>query len=108
MEMWEAIARESIRDLVYRYNANGDTGRTGREKGYGGGMHGGAVGCDRCDRRDQQVTEVLPGDDLFAVGDPSDPAAELAAGVIAEAGDGTTTGSRPSSTTFASLRHRNF
>ena len=27
MEMWEAIARESIRDLVYRYNANGDTGR---------------------------------------------------------------------------------
>ena len=27
MEMWEVIARESIRDLVARYNANGDTGR---------------------------------------------------------------------------------
>jgi MFS family permease len=54
------------------------------------------------------VTEVLPGDDLFAVGDPSDPAEELAAGVIAEAGDGTTAGTRSPSTTFASLRHRNF
>ena len=54
------------------------------------------------------MTEVLPGDDLFAVGDPSDPAEELAAGVIAEAGDGTTAGTRSPSTTFASLRHRNF
>lgn len=27
MEVWELIARESIRDLVARYNANGDTGR---------------------------------------------------------------------------------
>ena len=27
MELWEAAARESIRDLVARYNANGDTGR---------------------------------------------------------------------------------
>jgi 3-phenylpropionate/cinnamic acid dioxygenase small subunit len=27
MELWEAIARESIRDLVARYNANGDSGR---------------------------------------------------------------------------------
>ena len=27
MEMWEVIARESIRDIVARYNANGDTGR---------------------------------------------------------------------------------
>jgi hypothetical protein len=27
MEPWELIARESIRDLVARYNANGDTGR---------------------------------------------------------------------------------
>jgi hypothetical protein len=27
MERWEAVARESIRDLVARYNANGDTGR---------------------------------------------------------------------------------
>jgi len=27
MESWELIARESIRDLVARYNANGDTGR---------------------------------------------------------------------------------
>ena len=27
MEHWEAIARESIRDLVARYNANGDSGR---------------------------------------------------------------------------------
>ena len=27
METWELIARESIRDLVARYNANGDTGR---------------------------------------------------------------------------------
>lgn len=27
MEMWELVARESIRDLVARYNANGDTGR---------------------------------------------------------------------------------
>jgi hypothetical protein len=27
MEQWEAIARESIRDLVARYNANGDTAR---------------------------------------------------------------------------------
>jgi hypothetical protein len=27
MELWELIARESIRDLVARYNANGDTGR---------------------------------------------------------------------------------
>jgi uncharacterized protein (TIGR02246 family) len=27
MEQWELIARESIRDLVARYNANGDTGR---------------------------------------------------------------------------------
>ncbi|MFM8304726.1 MAG: nuclear transport factor 2 family protein [Actinomycetota bacterium] len=25
--MWELVARESIRDLVARYNANGDTGR---------------------------------------------------------------------------------
>ncbi|NNE74546.1 MAG: nuclear transport factor 2 family protein [Acidimicrobiales bacterium] len=27
MESWETIARESIRDLVARYNANGDTAR---------------------------------------------------------------------------------
>lgn len=27
MEMWQLLARESIRDLVARYNANGDTGR---------------------------------------------------------------------------------
>jgi SnoaL-like domain len=27
MEMWELVARESIRDLVARYNANGDAGR---------------------------------------------------------------------------------
>jgi ketosteroid isomerase-like protein len=27
METWESIARESIRDLVARYNANGDSGR---------------------------------------------------------------------------------
>lgn len=27
MEMWEMEARESIRDLVARYNANGDSGR---------------------------------------------------------------------------------
>lgn len=30
MEMWQVIARESIRDLVARYNANGDTGRFGQ------------------------------------------------------------------------------
>jgi uncharacterized protein (TIGR02246 family) len=29
MEVWELIARESIRDLVARYNANGDAGRFG-------------------------------------------------------------------------------
>ena len=27
MEPWELLARESIRDLVTRYNANGDSGR---------------------------------------------------------------------------------
>lgn len=27
IELWELIARESIRDLVARYNANGDSGR---------------------------------------------------------------------------------
>lgn len=27
MELWELVAKESIRDLVARYNANGDTGR---------------------------------------------------------------------------------
>jgi hypothetical protein len=27
MEVWEVIARESIRDLATRYNANGDSGR---------------------------------------------------------------------------------
>jgi hypothetical protein len=27
MELWQLNARESIRDLVARYNANGDTGR---------------------------------------------------------------------------------
>lgn len=27
MELWELVAREAIRDLVARYNANGDTGR---------------------------------------------------------------------------------
>lgn len=27
MEIWELIARESIRDLIARYNANGDSGR---------------------------------------------------------------------------------
>jgi ketosteroid isomerase-like protein len=27
VEVWELVARESIRDLVARYNANGDTGR---------------------------------------------------------------------------------
>jgi 3-phenylpropionate/cinnamic acid dioxygenase small subunit len=27
VELWELVARESIRDLVARYNANGDTGR---------------------------------------------------------------------------------
>ena len=27
MEVWELMARESIRDLVARYNANGDAGR---------------------------------------------------------------------------------
>jgi hypothetical protein len=29
MESWELVARESIRDLVARYNANGDSGRFG-------------------------------------------------------------------------------
>ncbi len=29
MEHWELVARESIRDLVARYNANGDSGRFG-------------------------------------------------------------------------------
>lgn len=29
MELWELVARESIRDLVARYNANGDAGRMG-------------------------------------------------------------------------------
>jgi ketosteroid isomerase-like protein len=27
MELWELVARESIRDIVARYNANGDSGR---------------------------------------------------------------------------------
>jgi len=27
MELWELMAREGIRDLVSRYNSNGDTGR---------------------------------------------------------------------------------
>jgi len=27
MESWELVARESVRDLVARYNANGDSGR---------------------------------------------------------------------------------
>lgn len=27
MEIWELVARESIRDLIVRYNANGDSGR---------------------------------------------------------------------------------
>ncbi len=27
MELWEIVARESIRDLVVRYNSNADTGR---------------------------------------------------------------------------------
>lgn len=27
MELWELIARESIRDIVVRYNTNGDSGR---------------------------------------------------------------------------------
>ncbi len=27
MELWEVVARESIRDLVTRYNSNGDAGR---------------------------------------------------------------------------------
>lgn len=27
MEMWELVARESIRNLVARYNSNGDSGR---------------------------------------------------------------------------------
>jgi hypothetical protein len=27
MDLWEVVARESIRDLVARYNANGDSGR---------------------------------------------------------------------------------
>jgi MFS family permease len=49
------------------------------------------------------------GDELFVVGDPGDPAREVAAGVIAESGQGTTT---PAAIhvprTFASLRHRNF
>jgi ketosteroid isomerase-like protein len=27
MEQWELVARESIRDLVARYNSNGDSGR---------------------------------------------------------------------------------
>lgn len=27
MDVWEVVARESIRDLVTRYNSNGDTGR---------------------------------------------------------------------------------
>jgi len=27
MEIWEVVARESIRDVVTRYNANGDSGR---------------------------------------------------------------------------------
>lgn len=27
MEVWELVARESVRDLVARYNANGDAGR---------------------------------------------------------------------------------
>jgi hypothetical protein len=27
MEVWQLVARESIRDLVARYNANGDSGR---------------------------------------------------------------------------------
>lgn len=29
METWELVAREQIRDLVARYNANGDAGRLG-------------------------------------------------------------------------------
>ena len=29
MDHWELVARESIRDLVARYNANGDSGRFG-------------------------------------------------------------------------------
>ena len=49
------------------------------------------------------------GDELFVVGDPADPAREVAAGMIAESGQGTTT---PTATsvprTFASLRHRDF
>jgi hypothetical protein len=27
MEIWELVARESVRDLIVRYNANGDSGR---------------------------------------------------------------------------------
>jgi len=27
MELWELVARESIRDVIARYNANGDSGR---------------------------------------------------------------------------------
>ena len=27
MQLWELTARESIRDLVTRYNSNGDAGR---------------------------------------------------------------------------------
>jgi ketosteroid isomerase-like protein len=27
MELWELVAREAVRDLIARYNANGDSGR---------------------------------------------------------------------------------
>ena len=27
MEIWELVARESIRDIIARYNCNGDSGR---------------------------------------------------------------------------------
>ncbi|HEY1278913.1 MAG TPA: nuclear transport factor 2 family protein [Acidimicrobiales bacterium] len=46
MEVWEVVARESIRDLVARYNANGDAGRV------------------------PQVLELFASDAVMELGDP--------------------------------------
>jgi MFS family permease len=54
------------------------------------------------------TTEHTEADELFVVGSPSDPAAEVAAGAMVETGQATTATGRKVPRTLSSLRHRNF
>jgi len=61
VEQWELVAREEIRDLVARYNANGDTGRFEQVLELFAPDAVMAIGDERTYRGREEINEIFTG-----------------------------------------------